>query len=201
MISVIIPALNEPLLPALIEHTHRVLRRHSHEILVQSEKDLTYAVRCGVMRAKGDIIIVMDGDGSHNPQYIISMINLIKYGYDVVFGSRYIFGGRSEDSPVRKILSSIFCWMARIFLSVNVRDNMSGFVAMKRGVFEKYVRYDYGYKFGLQIGYYGKPYLRIVELPVIFASRCEGKSHTNFKQGVTTLTLMLKMRLDGNKST
>lgn len=201
MISIIIPALNEPLLPALIDQIHRVLRRHSHEILVQSEKGLTFAVRCGVMRAKGDIIIVMDGDGSHKPQYITPMTDLIKHGYDVVFGSRRIFGGRSEDSPVRKILSSIFCWIARFFLGVNIRDNMSGFVAMKRGVFEKYVRYYYGYKFGLQIGYYGKPHLRIVELPVTFASRCEGKSHTNFKQGIMTLALISKMRLDGNKST
>ena len=45
------------------------------------------AVKTGIRHAKGDILVMMDGDGQHNPEYIAPMLEKIDR-YDMVVGAR-----------------------------------------------------------------------------------------------------------------
>lgn len=91
MISVVIPCKNEPYLRILVDLIHSSLV-YPHEILVQTEPGLALAVLCGVRRAKGNVIVVLDADGSHNPQNLTKMIDLVQT-YPIIIGSRYVEGG------------------------------------------------------------------------------------------------------------
>lgn len=57
----------EPYLSELKKQIRYALWDRSHEILLQFEKGLSNAVQAGVDRAQGNLVMVMDADGSHNP--------------------------------------------------------------------------------------------------------------------------------------
>ena len=55
------------------------------------------ALKAGFEMATGDIIVMMDGDGSMSPREIEAMVNALVAGADVVKGSRNLDGGHSAD--------------------------------------------------------------------------------------------------------
>lgn len=80
-----------------------------------------------------DIIITMDGDNTHNPSYIIEMVNKIKEGYDVAIASRYQPGGKEIGlSFKRKFLSkTVNLFLGTIFPIKGVKDYTCGYRAYK----------------------------------------------------------------------
>ena len=188
MISVILPCKDEPYLERLIGSIHDSVLC-DHEILVQTEHGLGSAVMCGVRRAKGDVIAVLDADGSHNPQYLSKMVNLVQ-AYPIIVGSRYIQGGNSRDPIVRRCLSHVFRTTARVLLKPEIKDPLSGFVVAKRQVFTAVNMQPIGYKFALELLVKSNGSFRILEYPIVFEKRKMGKSKTGFKEGIRTIALI-----------
>jgi len=64
------------------------------------------AIRTGIRHAQYDKTVVMDGDGSHQPEVILQMLAAMeKENLDLVVGSRYVPGGDSVNGPILKFLS------------------------------------------------------------------------------------------------
>lgn len=63
------------------------------------------ALACGLSHARGDIVIMMDGDLQHPPALVLKMLELWQQGYDVVNTVR-LHGERS--GWIDKVLSSTF---------------------------------------------------------------------------------------------
>jgi dolichol-phosphate mannosyltransferase len=187
--SIIIPVKNEPYLSTLLSQLE------GYEVLVQREPGLANAVLCGVKRSHEEAIITMDADGSHNPKYIPEMLKYLSV-FDVVVGSRYVKGGRTQDYFVRMILSRLFCKLARFILQINVNDCMSGFIVAKREVFEQLNLKPLGYKFGTEILFKSRGKFRVAEYPVVFEKRKMGLSKTGFGQAIKTLTFIIKLRIE-----
>ena len=60
-VSVIVPVKPpEPYLPTLKQRIQHALCGTPHEILVQTEKGLAYAVKCGAEKAKYPVVAVLD---------------------------------------------------------------------------------------------------------------------------------------------
>jgi hypothetical protein len=187
-VSVVIPAKEEPYLDDLLTEVHRSLRC-PHELLVQREPGLSSAVLCGVRKSKGEIIVVLDADGSHNPKYLNDMLGFLS-DYSIVIGSRYVKGGGTQDHIVRQFLSRMFCAISKIFLNLDVRDTMSGFVIAKREVFETLKLKPIGYKFALELVVKSKGRFKIMEFPIAFEKRKKGVSKTGMGQGIKTLAFL-----------
>jgi glycosyltransferase involved in cell wall biosynthesis len=118
-VSVVIPTLNEarniaevlPRLPSGIDQvvlvdggstdgTIRVARRLRPDITIvqQTRRGKGNALACGFAVATGDIIVMMDADGSTRPEEISQFVGtLIQSGADFAKGSRFIPGGGSHD--------------------------------------------------------------------------------------------------------
>jgi dolichol-phosphate mannosyltransferase len=137
---------------------------------------LSTAVIEGFSAAKGDIIVVMDADLSHPPEKIPEMVSLIQSGRaNMVFGSRYVKGGKVENWPVHRRLVSKGATLLSRGLT-KVKDPMSGFFALRRDVVEKVELNPIGYKIGLEIIVKGKHEGKISEVPITFANRKAGTS-------------------------
>jgi len=192
MISVIIPVKPpEPFLEILEKEVHKELYDLPHEVLIQTEEGLSYAVRKGIEKAKGEIIVVMDADGSHNPKYIRPMVELAQNGYDLVLGSRYVKGGGVNLGFYRLLTSRIYCRIACLLLNLNVKDPMTGFIVGKRELLEKIELADFSFKFGLELICKAN---KIYEYPIFFEKRKGGRSKANLKQGIETLKLIWNLR-------
>jgi dolichol-phosphate mannosyltransferase len=188
-ISVIIPVKDEPYLPHLVR---RIKQMFPCDVHIQTEPGLANAVLCGVKVASGDVVCVLDADGSHNPSYLPTMVHRLSEA-DIVVGSRYVRGGGTEDYFMRMLLSRLFCKLSRALLRLKVNDNMSGFVVAKREVFEQMHPQPFGYKFVLELLVKGRGRFTVVEHPVVFEKRKMGISKTGFGQGVKTFMFILKL--------
>ena len=176
-VSVVIPALNEPKLGCFL------VKLKDYGVDVRTEKGLSYAVWRGIQESKSEVIVVLDGDGSHPIEAIPKMINCLDEENWLVVGSRYCRGGYSDDSVLRKIVSLIYCSIARIMLRTKIRDPMSGFWIGYREAFN--FKPSKTYKFGLQL--IRKHKKHIVEYPIIFEKRKSGKSHVKPLQAIKDL--------------
>ena len=145
-----------------------------------------------------DLIIEMDGDLSHDPRFIPSLIEHSKT-FDVVIGSRYIAGGKDRrDSFGRQLVSRISNWYSRKLLGLTVLDCNSGFRCFKRKVFESIdplslkstgpsIVHELLYKAfknGFTIG----------EAPIEFIDRKHDQSKLTFKRLLNGLWMVIKIR-------
>jgi dolichol-phosphate mannosyltransferase len=147
---------------------------------------------CGIKKAKGNIIIVMDSDGSHNPIFLNPMVALLDK-YDIVLGSRYVKGGISDYGIKRKIISLIFRDIAILLFQPHVKDVLSGYVVAKKEVYDNLKLNPMGYKFVLEVLITAKNIYHATEYPVHFYERKAGKSKADFNQGLQTLWFMAKL--------
>jgi dolichol-phosphate mannosyltransferase len=192
LLSIIIPVKNEPYLPQLVNRIRQLRLGYDIHIHIQNELGLANAVLCGVRSSAGEVICVLDADGSHSPKYIPSMIQRLRDA-DIIVGSRYVKGGGTQDYFMRMLLSRFFCKVARAVLRLKVNDNMSGFIVAKREVFDQLHLQPFGYKFGLEMIVKSKGKFVIMEHPVVFERRKMGYSKTGLGQGMKTFIFILKL--------
>jgi len=128
-----------------------------------------------------DVIIQMDADFSHLPQYIPSLVAALD-SYDIAVGSRYVTGGGVDKSWSwsRKFLSKSGNTYARLVTGVTVHDATSGFKAFRAEALKKIpldkVSSD-GYSFQMEMAFLSKKAnLQVCEIPIIFYDRTKGKS-------------------------
>src|SRR5665647_2690658 len=94
-----------------------------------------YGLRAGFAKAKGDIIVTIDSDGSHRPEELPRLFTpILQDQADLVIGSRYL---NQKDVAARKLNAfgvQIFNFLIQMLTGVAVTDSQSGYRAMKRAV-------------------------------------------------------------------
>lgn len=96
-----------------------------------------FAVRCGLENFQGDAVAIIMADSSDSPQNIVDYYYHLQQGYDCVFGSRFIKGGKVIDYPVHKLminrLANLFI---KILFGLKLNDTTNAFKAYRREVIE-----------------------------------------------------------------
>jgi dolichol-phosphate mannosyltransferase len=211
-ISVLIPTKNEPSISGLVKKVHESLKNYNHEVIVidksnsppkitdakviiQKSDGLGRAVLEGLKYATGDVVVTMDGDFSHNPEYLPKLIQKVDE-CDIILGSRYVPEGKTEDKFIRKIISQIANKFAIFLLDLNVKDCMSGFVVIKKNVYENLELNPIGYKINLETIFKAKKNgFKICEVPITFHKRIKGKSKFGLRETLRTIWFIFKLKL------
>lgn len=95
------------------------------------------AVRYGLTQATGDAVAIVMADGSDSPEDAIQYYRKLQEGYDCVFGSRFIRGGRVIDYPRHKlILNRMANAFIRILFGLSFNDTTNAFKCYRREVIE-----------------------------------------------------------------
>lgn len=153
-------------------------RRH-----IQEERGNTMGLALieGSKKAKGDILIWTMGDLADDTKTYLSIINKIKKGYDMVFGSRYMPGGSHGNLEVLKaFLSSWGTRLARVLFGISVHDITNAFRGFRRSVFNDIKLESSGFsispEFAIKAHLMG---FKLGEVPTVYSNRIAGAS--NFK--------------------
>jgi len=93
------------------------------------------AVKTGIRQAKGEILVMMDGDGQHNPEYIAPMLEKIGQ-YDMVVGART---SESESHIHRDLANRLYNLFASYICKRKIQDLTSGFRAVKADIARQFV--------------------------------------------------------------
>ncbi|MBD3244460.1 MAG: glycosyltransferase [Candidatus Moranbacteria bacterium] len=91
-------------------------------------KGFGFAVRKGLASFSGDVVAIVMADLSDRPQDLIKFYKKVNQGYDCVFGSRFIKGGKTVDYPLPKlILNRITNNVIRILFGIKYNDVTNAF--------------------------------------------------------------------------
>jgi len=96
------------------------------KVFIQRDPGYGNALKEGFDTARGDYIITMDGDLSHDP-IVIRDLWKSRNKSDIVIASRYVKNGSADMPYFRKFLSLTLNKFFTYFLSIPVKDVSSGF--------------------------------------------------------------------------
>ena len=93
------------------------------------------AVKTGIRKASGDLVVLMDGDGQHDPADIARLLEESDH-YDLVVGARH---GSSQSSLGRRVANWFYNCMASYVAKFPIKDLTSGFRVFHRDTVLKYL--------------------------------------------------------------
>ncbi len=153
-ISVVIPTLNEArnlphvfaeLPPGLaeviivdggsVDDTVAVARslRSDVRIIGQTRRGKGNAIACGLAAAVGDVVVLLDADGSTNPGEIPAFVEALCGGADYVKGSRRMTGGGSDDlTRWRRLGNTVLTAIVNSMCGTSFSDLCYGYNAVWR---------------------------------------------------------------------
>jgi glycosyltransferase involved in cell wall biosynthesis len=198
-VSVVIPALNEaenlplvlPLIPSwvyevilvdgastdgTVEVAHQV--RPDIRFVQQHGRGKGSALRTGFSAARGDIVVMLDADGSTDPREIPAFVQALTDGADFVKGSRFLPGGGTSDMPLyRKLGNWSFVIMVRLLFGGRYTDLCYGYNAFWRRVLPSLRLNGQGFEIETMMNVRAlKAGLRVVEVPSFEHRRVYGVS-------------------------
>jgi glycosyltransferase involved in cell wall biosynthesis len=92
-------------------------------------------VKTGIRAASGDIILILDGDGQHDPADIPRLLAHVG-PYDLVIGER---SRTSQQNVVRWLGNLVLNRLGTYLVGIEMRDLTSGFRAMRRDVMAEFL--------------------------------------------------------------
>jgi len=189
----------------IAENTHcpdaiiRVIRR-------MEKPGLTNSINKGIREATKDVIVWLDCDFSHPPDKIPQLLYMVDQDYDIVVNSRYTIGASEErvgkGGALQLFLSKMLNWSIRFLLYPSFSDYTSGFVAVRKEVFNnRTLRGDYGeYFVDFIFRVLKEKKYKVCELPFVAPPRQSGESKTGnnifdyIKRGRKYLFTVLRLR-------
>jgi len=188
------------------EKVRALQNQYGHALHLQTEKKKSglgsaymQAMRYAFQHLHADIIVEFDADLSHQPKYLIPLLEALNQ-YDVVIGSRYVRGGSIPKNwgIHRKFLSIIGNQVARLILTMQYKDFTSGFRATRRRVLEEvlpacFLSNHYAYKLHL-LWLLHKNKAKIGEIPIEFIDREKGVSKLPTNSIIDSLRVIFTLR-------
>jgi glycosyltransferase involved in cell wall biosynthesis len=210
-LSVVIPAMNEA---ANIGHVLRTLPDdvfevvlvdgHSTDGTVEAARAVRSDIRvvqqtatgkgdalaAGFAACRGDVVVMLDADGSADGAEIPRFVDALLAGADLVKGSRFLQGGGSTDiSALRRAGNRVFCSMVNTLFGTRYSDLCYGYNAawlrQLRGLALDCNGFEVETVLSIRCATHG---LRVTEVPSLEAARLHGKSNLRtFRDGFRVL--------------
>jgi glycosyltransferase involved in cell wall biosynthesis len=231
-VSVVIPTFNEAanlphvfaLLPEDVfevvlvdghsqDDTVEVARRLRPDVRVvlQNRKGKGNAMACGFAHVRGDIVVMLDADGSADPREIPRYVEALLAGADFAKGTRFAVGGGSSDiTRTRRLGNRALNLAANLLFGTPYTDLCYGYNAFwahclpsleldPSGVSGDVRLWGDGFEIETLINTrIAKARLRIVEVPSYEFERLHGESNLNtWRDGLRVLRALLVERVNG----
>ena len=152
---------------------------HVHGIDLARNQGQHNALLCGFRAAKYDVIVTLDDDLQHRPEEIVSLLEKLEDGYDVVYGARKATG----HGLLRNVASRITKLALRTAMGAETAETLSPFRALRTPVRNAFA------------GYHG-PYVNIDVLLTWATSRFGSVqvTHASRESGASNYTIRLLLR-------
>lgn len=165
------------------------------KVVTQEGRGKGDALRSGFAAATGEILVMIDADGSMDPQEITHFLHFLENGYDFVKGSRFTGGGGSRDiTRMRRLGNLAFRQMVNVLFDAQLTDLCYGFCAFHR----RYLPYlnlrtsGFEVETALVISAL-RAGLRIAEVPSMEMPRRHGRSNLRtFRDGGRVLHTIIR---------
>jgi glycosyltransferase involved in cell wall biosynthesis len=216
MVSVVIPTLNEAgsILEAVAtiekglaypkeiiivdgdstDGTKEKVKDTNCRLIIEPRRGYGIALRTGMKQAKGDVVVMVDGDGTYEVRHINLLLDtMVKNDAEMCLATRMFDPNKAMglmNFVANKIMTFCFDMLFMQFLT----DTQSGFRAISHSAIEKVELNEEDMAFATEILVkFAKKGFKMVEVPSVYRSRKYGKTKLRkIKSGVEIFTTMFK---------
>ena len=150
------------------------------------------AVKTGIRKAKGEILVFMDADGQHGPEDVPRLLTHLPE-YDMVVGARSMQG---QATLMRGLGNKIYNWLASYVARFRVQDLTSGFRAIKADIVKGFIFLlpnTYSYPTTITLGIL-RSGMSVKYIPIEVRKREKGSSNLNLAQdGVRFFMIIIRI--------
>jgi len=91
------------------------------------------AVRTGLENFSGDAVVIVMADASDDPEDVVKFLHELDSGYDCVFGSRFMKGGKIYDYPgLKLVVNRLANLFIRVVFGMKYNDTTNAFKMYRR---------------------------------------------------------------------
>jgi len=161
-------------------------------VLRKAHQGKGFALRSGFRQAKGELVVTLDADGSHQPEEIPLVLQYIRENKaDFVIGSRFLNSeaNKTKIPKINRTGNRMFNGLIWYLTGAKISDSQSGFRAIRSSLIKKMKLGSHGYEVesemlvkALKMG------ARVAETPISFDQRTVGSSKLDpIRDGVRIL--------------
>jgi C-methyltransferase C-terminal domain/Glycosyl transferase family 2/Putative zinc binding domain/Methyltransferase domain len=201
-VRVIVPQLRREWVDEIIvvdggstDGTVEYMRAAGLTVHMQTVRGYGEGIKQGMQLAKGDIIVEFNPDGNSIPEDIPRIIAKVREGYDLVIGSRYREGAKSDDDDLLTAFGNwMFTRIVNLLFRTSYTDALVGFRAYRRKAALALALDAPGLSWPCQSSTrFARAGLRVVEIPAHEPARIGGKRKMMpFRTGLQISRLILQ---------
>ena len=216
MISVIIPTLNEAgnILEALItidkelaypkeiivvdgdstDGTKEIVKDTNCRLIIEPRRGYGLALRTGMKHAKGDIVVMVDGDGTYEVKHINLLLDkMIKNDAELCLATR-MYDPNKAMGMMNFVGNKVITFCFNMLYKQNLSDSQSGFRAISHSAIEKvdFDQDDMAFATEMLVQFAKKGF-KMIEVASVYKVRKYGKTKLRrIKSGVEIFATMVK---------
>lgn len=216
MVSVVIPTLNEAgnILDELrtidkelaypkeiivvdgdsTDGTKEIVKDANCKLIIEPRRGYGLALRTGFKHAKGDVIVMVDGDGTYEVKHINLLLDaLIKNDAELCLATR-MYDPNKAMGFMNFVGNKIITFCFDFFYSQFLSDSQSGFRAISRAAIEKVDLEQTDMAFATEmLVQFAKKGFKMVEVPSTYKARKYGKTKLRkIKSGIEIFTTIIR---------
>jgi len=190
------------------DSTPRILERYAESdglVVVRHERNRGKgaAVRTGLGRSTGDVVVIQDADMEYDPNEVPELIRPIVEGYaDVVYGSR-LTGGRPQRAYMfwHLVGNRLLALLTNLLWNTTLSDMETGYKAFRGEIVRSFELSEEDFRIEPEItANVLDRRLRLYQLPIAYYGRAydEGKK-ISWRDGPPAVMTLLRLRLRGTR--
>ncbi|MFC1727453.1 glycosyltransferase family 2 protein [Patescibacteria group bacterium] len=215
-VSVVIPCYNEEggikltckMIPKFVDevvvvdnlstdNTFRIAKKLGAKVIVENNQGYGFALKKGIQKASGDLVVTIDGDATYPIEDIHVVIDyLLDQSLDFVSCSRFPLRNRDSMHWQNLLGNKFISYLMKVLFLREFKDGLSGMWVLKREVYRKLLPLSSSWNLSeeIKIEAYLHPEVKFDEYRVNYHPR-HGKSKLwPFKVGVENIGYLFYLR-------
>lgn len=183
---------------ASTDRTADVARELGARVVFEERKGYGRAYKTGFAKARGDVIVTMDGDGTYPPNSIPLLVHvLLEEKIDFMSARRWRSKNDKSKSPLRLLGNAVLSGATMLLYRRFLVDSQSGMWVFRRDALPLFQPESDTMALSQEIKIlaFTNPRVRCLEMPIYYGERV-GESKLNlWKDGFGNLFQLFKLRL------
>jgi glycosyltransferase involved in cell wall biosynthesis len=164
------------------------------KLIIEPRRGYGVALRTGMKHAKGDVIVMVDGDGTYEFRHINLLLEkMIESDADLCMATR-MYDPKKAMGLMNFVGNKVITFCFDLIYGQFLSDTQSGFRAISHSAIQKVELHEEDMSFATEmLVKFAKNGFKIVEVPSVYKSRKYGKTKLRkFKSGIEIFTTMIK---------